>query len=157
MVNMKTCKDCVRDQNIYDEWVSTHRFVIGVDGGPPPVVPSSTKRPANYPGPRCATHWRLVKGDRKEAKHAASVKRTYGLKDGDYGKLYEAQGGVCAICKRANGSTRKLSVDHDHDTGEVRGLLCRPCNDMLGHARDDWRMFARATRYLVCPPARGVL
>ena len=93
----------------------------------------------------------------REAAHRASVARTYGIGRDGYDLLYAAQGGTCAICQRATGRTRRLSVDHDHVTGEVRGLLCRPCNDMLGHARDNYRMFVRAASYLLTPPARPVL
>lgn len=75
----------------------------------------------------------------------------------DYDRLYAAQDGRCAICRRATGKTRRLSVDHDHATGKVRGLLCRPCNQMLGHARDEELFFMRAWLYLNDPPADSVL
>lgn len=122
-------------------------------------------RPAPHPGPRCATHWREKRRQRKGAAHSAWVARTYSLEEHDYGRLYEAQGGVCAICQRANGATRRLSVDHDHKCCNasvscgycVRGLLCRPCNDLLGHCRDSWEMLARAIRYLTNPPAKDAL
>lgn len=103
---------------------------------------------------RCTTEVRREISDRA---HRARVARVYGIEPGDYDKLYEAQGGRCAICQRATGASRRLSVDHDHATGKVRGLLCRPCNDILGHARDDWRYFARAWSYLSAPPADSVL
>lgn len=45
-----------------------------------------------------------------------------------FNTLFEVQGGVCAICKR----TRKLNVDHNHETGAVRGLLCHGCNTTIG-------------------------
>lgn len=48
-----------------------------------------------------------------------------------YDQQFEKQHGVCAMCKQA--SERRLSVDHDHRTGELRGLLCRKCNLMVGH------------------------
>jgi hypothetical protein len=86
-----------------------------------------------------------------------SVARRYGIELGDYDRLYRGQSGVCAICRRATGRTRRLSVDHDHKTGEVRGLLCRPCNDVLGLARDDPAFFLRAIEYLANPPARAIL
>lgn len=114
-------------------------------------------RPAPHPGPRCATHHRAEVKRRKADAHEKRVQVVYGLGPGDYDRLYQAQGGTCAICNRANGATRKLSVDHNHATDEVRGLLCRPCNDMLGHARDDPNFFGRAMNYLVLPPARAVL
>jgi len=76
------------------------------------------------------------------------VRVVYGLGAGDYERLWAAQGGVCALCLRATGRTRRLSVDHDHLTGQVRGLLCRPCNNVLGHARDDADFFLRCLTYL---------
>ncbi|WP_424923390.1 endonuclease VII domain-containing protein [Actinocrispum wychmicini] len=68
------------------------------------------------------------------------------------------QGGRCAICQRATGRGKRLAVDHNHATGEVRGLLCKPCNrDVLGHLRDDVSAFERAIVYLTDPPARRML
>lgn len=116
--------------------------------------PPTSKRPAPYQGPRCATHWREEQKRRKAVAHETYAQRTYGLGPGDYARLYELQGGRCAICRRATGATRRLSIDHDHATEEVRGLLCRPCNDLLGHARDELDFFKRAYRYLKFPPAR---
>lgn len=72
---------------------------------------------------------------------------------GEYDKLLEAQGGRCAIC----GSMRKyrLNVDHDHKTGEVRGLLCRLCNGrLLTAARDSVDILEAAIDYLTHPPAK---
>lgn len=112
-----------------------------------------SKRPAPHSGPRCASHHRDVLKARKEAKHAAWVLATYGLKVGQYDALKVAQNGTCAICRRATGATKKLAVDHDHKTGFVRGLLCGPCNGMLGKARDDIEFFLRAAEYLRNPPA----
>jgi hypothetical protein len=77
----------------------------------------------------------------------------YGLKPGQYEQLYGAQNGVCAICRRATGKTRALSVDHDHATGFVRGLLCSPCNKILGHLRDDPNIALGIYFYLENPPA----
>lgn len=115
--------------------------------------PPDSKRPAPNPGPRCATHWRAERKRRSAASHARHLAKTYGLEVGEYEAILEHQGGRCAICQRATGRTRRLSVDHDHATGLVRGLLCRPCNDMLGHGRDDPPFFRRAADYLEQPPA----
>ena len=116
--------------------------------------PPGSKRPAPHPGPRCATHWRAEKKRRNQAAHQKMVARTYGLEPGQYEALYAIQDGRCAICMRATGASRRLCVDHDHLTGEVRGLLCRPCNRLLGQARDDVYFFTRAIGYLNCPPMR---
>lgn len=114
------------------------------------------QRLAPYPGPRCATHHRETLKARKASSHERRVQEVYGLGPGDYDRLYEAQGGKCYICQRATGSSRKLSVDHDHKTGFVRGLLCRPCNDLLGHLRDDIEAAYRIVHYLRRPPAKAL-
>ncbi len=118
----------------------------------------STKRALGYPGPRCATCWRLETKRRKEVAHGQRIEREYEISEEEYKILYEAQGGRCAICRRATGATKRLSVDHNHKTGEVRGLLCGPCNHMIGFiGRDDPEVFDRAAAYLREPPARDVL
>lgn len=123
--------------------------------GQPEPAPS-LRRPVVAGGPRtplCFSHDKQRKRERKAGVHERRVQQTYGLGAGDYGRLYLSQGRRCAICGRANGATRKLSVDHDHATGLVRGLLCRPCNDILGHLRDDPEAARRMVNYLLDPPA----
>lgn len=112
------------------------------------------KRPAPHPGPRCSTDWRIEVKRREAAAHEKRVQKTYGLPPGAYEALYLAQGGVCAICRRATGKTKRLAVDHDHATGAVRGLLCGPDNRMIGFARDNPEFFDRAAAYLRNPPAK---
>lgn len=115
--------------------------------------PKDSKRPAPYPGPRCFTHNREATraGKRRNAERRDA--KVYGLQPGGYDMLLELQDGHCAICRRATGKTRRLSVDHDHKTGKVRGLLCRPCNTLLGHLRDDPVAAERIRDYLIDPPA----
>jgi Recombination endonuclease VII len=64
----------------------------------------------------------------------------------EYEKLFEEQEGRCAICGRDQET--KLAVDHDHQTGERRGLLCKQCNVGLGYFRDDTAVLERAISYL---------
>jgi hypothetical protein len=119
----------------------------------------STTRALNYPGPRCATCWRAETTRRKEVAHEAHIEKTYGITAAEYDALYKAQGGKCYICRRSTGKARRLAVDHDHKTGEVRGLLCKPCNRYgLGmFAHDDVELLKRAVAYLLNPPARDIL
>jgi hypothetical protein len=104
-------------------------------------------------GGRCHSHHVQRKRLIKSGTHERRVQKVYGFEPGEYGRIYLFQGKVCAICRRATGATRMLSVDHDHKTGLARGLLCRPCNDMLGHLRDDQQAVARMLQYLRTPPA----
>jgi hypothetical protein len=71
----------------------------------------------------------------------------------DYERMVAEQGGVCALCKQPEtvvqrGKVARLSVDHDHATGRVRGLLCRACNTTLARFKDDPELFRRALDYL---------
>lgn len=56
----------------------------------------------------------------------------YGLTPEDYDRMLERQDNSCKICKRSCSSGKKLAVDHCHNTGKVRGLLCASCNTRLG-------------------------
>lgn len=114
-----------------------------------------TNRKAPYPGPRCHSHNRAKKTQRKNVTREQRWEQIYGITAEEYWEIYELQGGVCYICQRAKGTgKRALSVDHCHRTGVVRGLLCLPCNrNILGHARDDIDFFERAIEYLNSPPA----
>lgn len=100
---------------------------------------------------------KAARAARSARAHELRVMRVYGLPEGAYSALYEAQGGRCAICQWATGRTKRLAVDHNHATGEVRGLLCGPCNQTIGRLRDAAEAFDRAAAYLRNPPARAVL
>lgn len=88
-----------------------------------------------------------------EQKRKYRLKRQYGITLEEYTALLEAQNGVCAICGTSNppGSHGILVVDHDHETGGVRGLLCCNCNTGLGMFGDDPERLTQASRYLGKP------
>lgn len=73
--------------------------------------------------------------------------RKYGLTEAEFVALRDSQGGVCRICG-ASGTNRRLDIDHDHATGAVRGLLCRPCNQGLGAFGDSPDRLRAAAEYL---------
>jgi hypothetical protein len=88
-------------------------------------------------------------------KHRERMRRSnYGLPAGEYRRMHDAQGGRCAICGREetsvhwSGTVRRLFVDHHHETGQVRDLLCMPCNMGIGQFRDDPDLLAKAIEYL---------
>lgn len=74
--------------------------------------------------------------------------KAYGLTEASYQILLDQQNGRCAICLKLPTDNRKLSVDHDHETGKVRGLLCNPCNGSLGLFKEDLGLLMKATLYL---------
>ena len=95
-----------------------------------------------------------------QSSNAAEVLRRhlekhYGITLEQYEELFRLQGGRCAICNdppatglSGRGKANRLVVDHDHDTGAVRGLLCRPCNSGVGHLRDSGALLRKAIAYL---------
>jgi len=118
------------------------------------------KRATPHPGPRCVTCWRGETRRRRQDSHGRYIEQTYGITSDEYTVMHRSQGGVCAICgpwTGRRGVSRALAVDHDHRTGEVRGLLCPDCNRALGMWRDNPDVFRRAAEYLTEPPARRVL
>jgi hypothetical protein len=76
------------------------------------------------------------------------LKHRYGLDIATYDALAASQNNVCAICGQPpRGKMQRLSVDHDHDSGKVRGLLCITCNRTIGYLDNpEWR--SAADRYL---------
>lgn len=83
---------------------------------------------------------------RKEHRLKANLK-LYNMTPAEFLALIESQGGCCKICGDVTPNQR-LSVDHDHVTGRVRGLLCRSCNLGLGMFRDNASFLVRASKYL---------
>lgn len=72
--------------------------------------------------------------------------RTYGLTVQDYDQMLSSQSGRCPICGKP--PEKRLVVDHSHETGAVRGLLCGHCNTAIGFLRDDADSCSRAAEYL---------
>jgi hypothetical protein len=72
------------------------------------------------------------------------LKRRYGIGADEFDELVRQQGGVCPICGRADPE----HVDHDHETGDVRGILCFNCNGGLGQFRDSIDSLRAAAAYL---------
>ncbi|WP_433351708.1 endonuclease VII domain-containing protein [Microtetraspora malaysiensis] len=75
--------------------------------------------------------------------------KKYRLSWDEYEQIFVKQGGRCAICDQFLSDPRKRpAIDHDHETGVIRGLLCDPCNKGLGHFRDRLDVMRRAVTYL---------
>lgn len=87
----------------------------------------------------------------KVCRKEESLKQ-YNLTVNCYKKLVELQGNKCAICGTSNpkgtSTLNRWYVDHNHLTGEVRGLLCSPCNTGLGNFYDNSKFLRKAAEYL---------
>jgi hypothetical protein len=99
-----------------------------------------------------AIKWNRLHPERMVNNH---LKRAYGLNLAEYEAMLATQGGVCAICgkpershTKSQGISNRLSVDHDHATGAIRGLLCRACNFGIAAFDEDREKMASAIAYL---------
>jgi hypothetical protein len=100
-------------------------------------------------------HRRYWHSIHKEKHQDNMLKRNYGISLIEYNLLLEKQNNVCAICgkketeKHTNGNVKNLSVDHDHYTGQIRGLLCSKCNHAIGFLGDSPGFLFIACMYLI--------
>ena len=77
------------------------------------------------------------------------LQKSYGIGYAEYLTMLDAQNNACAICGTNDTGNRKaFHVDHCHDTGKIRGLLCGNCNSGIGNLRDDINLLQRAIAYL---------
>lgn len=86
-----------------------------------------------------------------------AVKQEYGLEPTEYDSMLAKQNGLCAICNNECSSGKRLAVDHDHNTGIVRGLLCSNCNTSLGGFKDSIDLLKSAIKYLCYDSTAGMV
>ena len=132
---MKTCKSCAASKN-FEEFYAAASTKDGLEGK------CKTCKAAADAGRRETAAYKR----QQRRKH---YRAKYGITVEDYDRLFELQDGKCAICGDSDtGKFNHLCVDHDHKTGEVRGLLCNPCNKGIGCLRDDKEILKSAISYL---------
>lgn len=91
----------------------------------------------------------------KEKEYLSNKYKKYLLSPNQYYNLARIQNYKCAICnkpeisKTQKGNIRALSIDHDHNTGKVRSLLCSKCNTGLGMYNEDVNLFSKVIDYLI--------
>lgn len=103
-------------------------------------------------GCRCDPCRQAVVDYQREGGHSrrSALKMNYGITPEQWDELFESQNGQCASCGDVppEDAKRRFHVDHDHTTGEVRGILCHSCNVALGHLKEDQDRIAALGRYL---------
>lgn len=104
-----------------------------------------------------AIYARAYRAANPDKMRNSTLKKSFGIGLVDYQKMYDNQNGCCAICggyetvinpAHKHGDTQPLSVDHNHETGKIRGLLCSSCNTSLGGFKDDIQLLQNAIQYL---------
>ena len=94
--------------------------------------------------------WRLANPEKVyKIARRSQLKKGFNITLEQYDKILVKQNFKCAICnKHMSEFKRALAVDHDHETGKIRGLLCRNCNAILGYAGDNPKILLEAIDYL---------
>ena len=77
-----------------------------------------------------------------------NLKNLYGISEKDWEELFDSQGRVCAICSGDKHHGRNWHTDHDHLTGQIRGILCSWCNTALGKFQEDSKIMMAAISYI---------
>ena len=75
-------------------------------------------------------------------------RKKYGITLYEYNEMLKSQNGVCAICLNFCDTGMNLAVDHDHNTGKIRALLCKNCNTAIGLFKENTNYISRAIEYL---------
>lgn len=84
----------------------------------------------------------------KERHRRHSRKANYGITQAEYDNILRLQHDRCAICGKLDNGERELCVDHDHNTGRIRGLLCLKCNLGVGYFLDNAFLMREAADYI---------
>ena len=131
--------------------------VCNICGESKPLTEYYINNKGNYHG-KCKPCYIKKKQEKYDPikQRDSNLKRCYGIGIKEYDILLEQQGGVCAVCgtddpkgrQSGRGKVKDFYVDHNHDTGEVRGLLCNACNRALGNFQDDPSIIQKAVLYL---------
>jgi len=90
-------------------------------------------------------------GKHKEMNKWYIIKHRYGIDKDEWYWMLKEQNFQCKICNRkldAGNTANNVCIDHDHETGRVRGMLCKPCNSFIGLAQEDVSILNSAIVYL---------
>lgn len=80
--------------------------------------------------------------------HKSNLRLRFGITIEQYNILVAQSDGLCSICREPESRDRRLSLDHDHESGEIRGFLCCRCNLLLGNIKDNIKLLQGAVEYL---------
>ena len=89
------------------------------------------------------------KPENKDREKSRQLQKKYGITLDEYNQMFTDQNGCCAVCgKHESNQVRSLAVDHDHETGEVRELLCTSCNTSLGLLQENEEILLSMLAYI---------
>ena len=138
LLETRVCRKCGLDKNLLADFYMCRKD---------PTLASSY----SYECKEC-TIKRTVRYNKENFKSVRSqyLKRSYGMTFEEFDAMLSDQGNCCAICKtkQPGGRAQRFNVDHNHKTGEVRGLLCKSCNIALGEVKENIHTLQAMIEYL---------
>ena len=134
----RECRKCGQTKNLYEDYYKIRKNKEG---------PSAWSYECKV---CCKARVKKEHEDDPSVKRNSHLKRKYGISLTDYNKILVEQNGVCATCgtDKPGGRWEMFACDHDHKTGQVRGLLCKGCNIALGEVGDNTQTLTRMVEYL---------
>ena len=156
--NMKTCKKCKVEKELNNfgrcsankDGINNWCKPCNVDAVRQRRLANPTQRKeynSSVPD-KIKTYSKTYRTNNKEARKNSLLKVRYGITLEQYNDLYQRQNAVCAVCHKPNSNGKPLFVDHNHTTGQVRGLLCSTCNTALGMLQEDITIISNLAEYL---------
>lgn len=149
-IEMKVCRDCKKNTENKD-LVKNKLFKDGFDTL---CLSCNRERVKKWrkKNPELRAE-QLKKEGKKDYSRNKQYKRLYGITINTYNEMFSSQNGCCKICNKHQSEFKKrLVVDHNHSTGEIRGLLCSPCNSLIGFAYEKIGILTKAIDYLNTTP-----
>lgn len=151
--SLKTCTKChiARDRTGFStgraECKACHSAYLKSYLGRPGVAEErsaySKRHKKQNPG-----YYRAYYAKNKHRHFGYMIKSKYGITLDEYNAMFSAQGGCCLICRSPQKPGKRLYIDHNHTTGQVRGLLCQPCNSLVGFCFESVDVLSSAIEYL---------
>lgn len=148
---LATARERGRVRRVAEKSGDTRRRNVCLDCTVEFIAPERGSLPRRCPA--CTEKWNKVRY--KETPHRRRNNRSryllakYGITSEQWDQMFSDQGGLCAICQRPEEEgVSRLHVDHCHDSGKVRALLCHSCNTGIGHFRDDPEILQNAAAYV---------
>lgn len=143
-MKMKICPGCKEEYPYTEEYFYNNKTMVS---GLTHYCKSCMKRNTTRSGNR--SEEKILK--LQHMQRINLFKKTYSLTEQDVRDLMDLFKGTCHICGKSlvtPESQKSYAIDHDHKTGEIRGLLCKLCNVGLGHFQDSPELLEKAAQYL---------